>query len=181
MREAARLYLGALGLPIADPEHRLLTATGRGANRHRSRDEWRATIGRMQESSPPMVSDPLPQFDLRATLDEQLRRAAESLIDAGCVSEIRVHQNGSVITGIVRAEPLAALHAGKHRVYIRRANGSAQLQAECSCASLGKLLTPRLWGSGTAQTERRGFPAWDKRLRAELANPLHSPSQFESL
>ena len=91
----------------------------------------------MQESSLAIVSDPHPQFDLSATLDEQLRRTAESLIDAGCVSEIRVHQNGSVITGIVRAAPLAAPHAGKHRVYIRRATGSSQLQAECSCASLG--------------------------------------------
>ena len=83
------------------------------------------------------VTDPHPQFDLRPTLDERLRRAAEDLVEAGCVSEIRVHQNGSVITGIVRAEPLSAAHAGKQRVYIRRANRSAQVQAECSCGSLG--------------------------------------------
>ncbi|MFZ0498009.1 MAG: DEAD/DEAH box helicase [Steroidobacteraceae bacterium] len=81
--------------------------------------------------------DPHPQFDLCSSLDERLCRAAEGLVEAGRVSEVRVHQNGSVVTGIVRAEEPAATRTGTHRVYIRRANGSAHLQAECSCGERG--------------------------------------------
>jgi superfamily II DNA or RNA helicase len=83
------------------------------------------------------VIDPHLQFDPRSNLDERLCRAAEGLLEAGCVSEVRLHQNGSVITGIVRGEPLAAVHGGRHRVYIRRANGSPGLHAECSCGAPG--------------------------------------------
>lgn len=80
--------------------------------------------------------DPRLQFDPRFNLDERLRRAAEGLVEAGCVSEVRLHQNGSVITGIVRGESLAAVHGGRHRVYIRR-DGSPGLHAECSCGAPG--------------------------------------------
>jgi hypothetical protein len=44
-----------------------------------------------------------------------------------------------------------------------------------------KLLTPRVLGAATAEIQRDRFSAWDKRLRAELANPRHCPSQFEFL
>ena len=83
------------------------------------------------------MSDPYAEFDLRPSLNERLRRAAEDLLEAGCVSEIRLHQNGSALTGIVRAESPTASHVRTHRVYIRRANGSAPHQAECSCGASG--------------------------------------------
>jgi hypothetical protein len=83
------------------------------------------------------VTDPHLPPDLRSTLDEPLCRAAERLVQAGCVSEVRVHQGGSVVTGLVRADEPAASRAGAHRVYIRRAAGSAPLQAECSCGARG--------------------------------------------
>lgn len=83
------------------------------------------------------MTDSHLQIDFRSALDERLCQAAEGLVEAGCVSEVRIHQNGSVITGIVRAEPLAAVHGRRHRVYIRRAIGSPELQAECSCGALG--------------------------------------------
>lgn len=75
--------------------------------------------------------------DLRSTLEEPLCRAAERLIQAGFVSEVRVHQGGSVVTGIVRADGPAANRVGAHRVYIRRASGSEAVQVECSCGALG--------------------------------------------
>ena len=91
----------------------------------------------MQGMGLPLVTDPRLQFDPRSNWDERLLQAAEGLVDAGCVSEVRVHQKGSVITGIVREDLLTARHGRRHRVYIRCANGSSQLQAECSCGAVG--------------------------------------------
>ncbi len=62
---------------------------------------------------------------------ESLHRAALRLIEAGAVREVRVHQNGAVVTGIVVSQEFSQ---GKdtHRVYIRRAQGALE-RAECSC------------------------------------------------
>ncbi len=83
------------------------------------------------------MTDPHFSADLRSALDEPLCRAAERLVEAGFVSEVRVHQGGGVVTGIVRADESAASRVRAHRVYIRRASGSAALQAECSCGARG--------------------------------------------
>lgn len=86
-----------------------------------------------QRKTPQLVTDPHLQFDWRPALDARLYRAAERLVDAGCVSEIRVHQNGSIVTGVVRTEESTA----RHRIYIRRVNRSTPMQAECSCGARG--------------------------------------------
>ena len=84
-----------------------------------------------------MTRDNVEGPGLHRGFDERLRREAEGLVGAGCVSEVRVHQNGGVVTGIVRTEAAAAGRVGTHRVYIRRANGSEQPSAECSCGASG--------------------------------------------
>lgn len=121
------------------------------------------------------MTDPHFQFDPRSNLEERLLRAAEGLVDAGCVSEVRVHQKGSVITGIVREEPLAAVHGRRHRVYIRRANGSSELQAECSCGAVGICVhaaAVSLAASSPAQERPppAGHPALSARLHAPGAD-----------
>jgi superfamily II DNA or RNA helicase len=53
-----------------------------------------------------------------------LRRAAQQLIDLGKVSDVRVLQNGRVITGIA---------ADGQRVYIQQRRPGAKMEGECSC------------------------------------------------
>ncbi len=65
------------------------------------------------------------------TWGEGLHRAARRLIEAGAVREVRVHQNGAVVTGIVVCDE-PPQHPGAYRVYIRRTK-DAPPRAECSC------------------------------------------------
>ena len=69
--------------------------------------------------------------DTSRAVGESLHRAARQLIEAGAVREVRVHQNGSVVTGIVVSQEHPQ-GTGTYRVYIRRAKDTLQ-RAECSC------------------------------------------------
>jgi superfamily II DNA or RNA helicase len=85
------------------------------------------------------VSQSAPDLlaQLHRIFGERLVGAAESLIDAGCVTDVRVLQAGSVVTGIAVAA-LADARPAKHRVYIqyRAVTDSAagpNPEGECSC------------------------------------------------
>jgi superfamily II DNA or RNA helicase len=68
---------------------------------------------------------------LREVFGERLYGAAAELVAGGSVTDVRVLQGGSVVTGVV----------GKHRVYIRRAcvgggggGGGGKIEGECNCS-----------------------------------------------
>jgi superfamily II DNA or RNA helicase len=64
---------------------------------------------------------------LREIFGERLYAAAADLAAGGSVTDVRVLQGGSVVTGVV----------GKHRVYIRRASvggGGLKIEGECNCS-----------------------------------------------
>jgi superfamily II DNA or RNA helicase len=66
-----------------------------------------------------------PNAQLQRIFDAPLRRAAQQLIDLGAVSDVRVLQNGRVVTGIA---------GDKQRVYIQyQRAGAATIEGECSC------------------------------------------------
>ena len=66
-----------------------------------------------------------PNAQLQRIFDAPLRRAAQQLIDLGAVSDVRVLQNGRVVTGIA---------GDKQRVYIQYPRaGAATIEGECSC------------------------------------------------
>src|SRR5581483_11467355 len=56
--------------------------------------------------------------------DPRLEAAATQLIESGGVTDVRILQGGSVITGVI----------GKHRVYIRRLAGGGKIEGECNCS-----------------------------------------------
>src|SRR5260370_37525341 len=66
-----------------------------------------------------------PRVQLQRTFDAPLRRAAQQLIDLGGVSDVRVLQNGRVVTGIA---------GDRQRVYVQyQRAGAPTIEGECSC------------------------------------------------
>src|SRR5271155_4923050 len=66
-----------------------------------------------------------PHAQLQRIFDAPLRRAAQQLIDRGGVSDVRILQNGRVVTGIV---------GDRQRVYIQYQHvGAPTIEGECSC------------------------------------------------
>jgi superfamily II DNA or RNA helicase len=66
-----------------------------------------------------------PRAQLQGIFDAPLRRAAQQLIDLGGVSDVRVLQNGRVVTGIA---------GDRQRVYIQyQRAGATAIEGECSC------------------------------------------------
>jgi hypothetical protein len=70
------------------------------------------------------------RIQLRKMFDNRLYSAAEQLVDAGCVFDVRILQSGRVITGIARA---VNDQTAKHRVYIHRGLDVPAIDGECSC------------------------------------------------
>src|SRR3979490_92687 len=69
------------------------------------------------------IAAPLAQ--LPRIFDTPLRRAAQQLIDLGGVSDVRVLQNGRVVTGIA---------GDRQRVYVQyQRAGTPTIEGECSC------------------------------------------------
>jgi superfamily II DNA or RNA helicase len=70
-------------------------------------------------------TDAAPNDPLRSVFEAPLHRAAQQLIDRGEVSDVRVLQDGRVVTGVA---------GGRQRVYIRLAGGTGTtIEGECSC------------------------------------------------
>ncbi len=66
-----------------------------------------------------------PHAQLQRIFDAPLRGAAQQLIDLGGISDVRVMQNGRIVTGIA---------GDRQRVYIRYQRAGAQtIEGECSC------------------------------------------------
>jgi superfamily II DNA or RNA helicase len=66
-----------------------------------------------------------PHAQLQRIFDAPLRRAAQQLIDHGGVSDVRILQNGRVVTGIA---------GDRQRVYIQyQRAGTPTIEGECSC------------------------------------------------
>jgi superfamily II DNA or RNA helicase len=63
---------------------------------------------------------------LQMIFDSPLRRAAQQLIDRGAVSDVRILQNGRVVTGIA---------GDRQRVYVQyQRAGAPTIEGECSCS-----------------------------------------------
>src|SRR5271156_6431739 len=70
-----------------------------------------------------------PSDQLQSIFDAPLSRAAQRLIDLGAVSDVRVLQNGRVVTGIA---------GDRQRVYIQyQRAGAPTIEGECSCGEPG--------------------------------------------
>src|SRR5258708_10707405 len=66
-----------------------------------------------------------PHAQLQNTFDAPLRSAAQQLIDLGGVSDVRVLQNGRVVTGIA---------GDRQRVYVQyQRAGAPIIEGDCSC------------------------------------------------
>jgi superfamily II DNA or RNA helicase len=109
-----------------------------------------------------------------ASFDTRVLLAAQRLLDAGRIADVRVLQNGRVVTGIANPEA--------HRVYIRYAQpagaGAPSLEGECSCGERSPcphVAAVALWAAGTAASSAAGArPLERRRAESELdrASPL---------
>jgi superfamily II DNA or RNA helicase len=68
---------------------------------------------------------------LQQAFGDRLYNAAQQLVDAGNVIDVRTLQAGRVITGVVSVDKREGERASRHRVYIQHFSG--QMQSECSC------------------------------------------------
>jgi len=76
---------------------------------------------------------------LQQVFGDSLYSAAVRVVQSGSVLEVRLHQAGNVVTGIVGADAAQAPRAAKFRVYIRNQADrmEGQFEAECSCGERG--------------------------------------------
>jgi hypothetical protein len=76
-----------------------------------------------------------PLTQLQRVFDARLYGAAARLVDTGCVFDVRILQNGRVVTGIAGADTHANYQTVKHRVYTRYRNSAdgPKIEGGCSC------------------------------------------------
>jgi superfamily II DNA or RNA helicase len=94
-----------------------------------------------------------PRAQPHKTFDAPLRRAAQQLIDLGGVSDVRVLQNGRVVTGIA---------GDRQRVYVQyQRAGAPTIEGECSCGER----SPCVHVAAVVMTAAKisGAPATDDR------------------
>jgi superfamily II DNA or RNA helicase len=100
-----------------------------------------------------------PQAQLQRIFDAPLRSAAQQLIDLGGVSDVRVLQNGRVVTGIA---------GDRQRVYVQYQRAGAQtIEGECSCGER----SPCVHVAAVVMTAAKisGVPATDDRRTMDLS------------
>jgi superfamily II DNA or RNA helicase len=97
-----------------------------------------------------------------ASFDARVLLAAQRLLDSGQIADVRVLQNGRVVTGIVSPEA--------HRVFIRyaQAAGAAAptLQGECSCGERSPcphVAAVAMWAAGKATASTAGAHPFERR------------------
>src|SRR5258707_15280316 len=94
-----------------------------------------------------------PHAQLQKTFDAPLRSAPRQLIDRGGVSDVRVLQNGRVVTGIA---------GDRQRVYVRyQRAGALTIEGECSCGERSSCVHVAAVGMTAARVS--GAPAADGR------------------
>src|SRR3979490_3359089 len=94
-----------------------------------------------------------PRAQLQRTFDAPLRRAAQQLIDVGGGSDVRVLQNGRVVTGIA---------GDRQRGYVQcQRAGAPTIEGECSCGER----SPCVHVAAVVMTAAKisGAPATDDR------------------
>src|SRR6266436_5373136 len=107
-----------------------------------------------------------PHAQLQKTFDAPLRSAAQQLIDLGGVSDVRVLQNGRVVTGIA---------GDRQRVYVQyQRAGALTIEGECSCGEP----SPCVHVAAVVMTAARisGAPATDKRRTDQDSGTGRHPS-----
>jgi hypothetical protein len=94
-----------------------------------------------------------PLAQLQRIFDTSLHRAAQQLIDLGGVSDVRVLQNGRVVTGIA---------GDRQRVYVQyQRAGALTIDGECSCGERSPCVHVAAVMMTAAKTS--GAPATDDR------------------
>jgi superfamily II DNA or RNA helicase len=105
---------------------------------------------------------------MQSCFDALLRHAAQQLIDRGAVSDVRVLQNGRVVTGIA---------GDQQRVYVQyRGAGALNFEGECSCGDRSPCMhvaavvmtAAKIW-SAPATGNRR--TAWDRSTNQDVPRP----------
>ncbi len=98
-----------------------------------------------------------PHAQLQKTFDAPLRSAAQQLIDLGGVSDVRVLQNGRVVTGIA---------GDRQRVYVQyQRAGAPIIEGECSCGERSPcvhvaavvMTAAKIWGGPATDDRRTGM------------------------
>src|SRR5260370_9959152 len=111
-------------------------------------------------------SDAIPLAHLQQIFDARLHRAAQQLIGLGRVSDVRVLQNGRVVTGIA---------GDRQRVYVQyQRAGAPTIEGEGSCGER----SPCVHVAAVVMTAAKisGVPATrDRRTRMDLS-PGQEPS-----
>jgi superfamily II DNA or RNA helicase len=110
-----------------------------------------------------------PRAQLQKTFDAPLRRAAQQLIDVGGVSDVRVLQNGRVVTGIA---------GDRQRVYVQyQRAGAPTIEGECSCGER----SPCVHVAAVVMTAAKisGAPATDDRRTGTDLSTGSDPSPPE--
>jgi superfamily II DNA or RNA helicase len=111
-----------------------------------------------------------PRAQLQRIFDAPLRRAAQQLIDVGGVSDVRVLQNGRVVTGIA---------GDRQRVYVQyQRAGAPTIEGECSCGER----SPCVHVAAVVMTAAKisGAPASDDRRTGMDLSTGRDPSPPES-
>src|SRR6267154_3927366 len=107
-----------------------------------------------------------PHAQLQKTFDAPLRSAAQQLIDLGGVSDVRVLQNGRVVTGIA---------GDKQRVYVQyQRAGALTIEGECSCGERSPCVHVAAVVMTAARISRA--PATDNRRTDKHPNTGKDPS-----
>src|SRR3981189_176669 len=116
------------------------------------------------DASPDAAAAPLAQ--LQRIFATPLHRAAQQLIDLGGVSEVRVLQNGRVVTGIA---------GDRQRVYVQyQRAGALTIEGECSCGER----SPCVHVAAVVMTAAKisGAPATDNRRTDRDPSTGNNPS-----
>src|SRR6266404_7510096 len=98
-----------------------------------------------------------PLAQLQRIFSAPLHRAAQQLIDFGEVSDVRILQNGRVVTGIA---------GDRQRVYVQyQRAGALTIEGECSCGERSPcvhvaavvMTAARIWGGPATDDRRTGM------------------------
>src|SRR5882724_9682928 len=109
-----------------------------------------------------------PHAQPQRIFDGPLRRAAQQLIDLGGVSDVRVLQNGRVVTGIA---------GDRQRVYVQyQRTGALTIEGECSCGER----SPCVHVAAVVMTAAKisGAPATDNRRADKPPSTGKHPSPW---
>src|SRR6202789_3399556 len=110
-------------------------------------------------------------IQLRKFFDTQQYATAQRLVDIGCVSDVRILQGGSVVTGITGADPQTQQGAAGHRVYIQYRNTDGlKIEGECGCGERSPCVHVAAVAIAAAKSSA-GPPANNRRMGIDPLPP----------